>query len=41
MNKLATSYPAGIRNIVLLWLAWVLIVIGFQALGLFSRRRQA
>lgn len=26
-------YGPGIRNIVLLWLAWVLIVIGFQALA--------
>jgi hypothetical protein len=32
MTKLATL-PAGVRNIVLLWLAWVLIVIGFQALA--------
>src|SRR6185503_11978286 len=39
MNKNATysastmSYPPGMRNIVLIWLAWVLIVIGFQALS--------
>jgi Mannosyltransferase (PIG-V) len=33
MNNIKTSYPAGIRNTVLLWLAWVLIVIGFQALA--------
>ena len=26
-------YPWRMRNIVLLWLAWVLIVIGFQALA--------
>jgi len=33
MNKTTTSYLSGIRNIVLLWLAWVIIVIGFQALA--------
>jgi hypothetical protein len=33
MNKTASSYPVGIRNIVLIWLAWVLILIGFQALA--------
>jgi len=33
MNKMTTSYRSGIRNIVLLWLAWALIVIGFQALA--------
>jgi len=33
MNKITTSYRSGIRNIVLIWLAWVLIVIGFQALS--------
>ena len=33
MNKMTTSYRSGIRNIVLFWLAWVLIVIGFQALA--------
>lgn len=40
MKRLARSHPEskapgrlGIRNIVLIWLAWVLIVIGFQALA--------
>ena len=28
-----TSYGPGARNIVLLWLAWVIVVIGFQALA--------
>jgi hypothetical protein len=32
MTRLATL-PTGVRNIVLLWLAWVVIVIGFQALA--------
>jgi hypothetical protein len=33
MNKITASYSKSTRNIVLLWLAWGLIVIGFQALA--------
>jgi len=33
MKKTTASYSRNIRNIVLIWLAWVLIVIGFQALA--------
>jgi hypothetical protein len=33
MTRLAALCPPGIRNIIVLWLAWVLIVIGFQTLA--------
>ena len=33
MNKTASPYPLGIRNIIMLWLAWALILLGFQALA--------